>query len=580
MVFNPADHVNVPKISFAQWNKRKPVFQWLTPKIDGKKFIKLSQDESQQLSREPITHTISCGDGVVELVLSIDIFSNQPKPKQALLFFSFRDKDGRILDPVVDYPFSKALNKSYVYLNTDPRQFDQVLLILPETCRSVDIGLQTWDSGDAKIQLSNKVGITTYKEGVSVVIPTYKGVNTIRKCIESLLNQDFPKDSYELLIAINGESDGTNILLEKIKRKHPLANIRILQIQEAGVANARNLAVSESSYNYTTFIDDDDYVSQSYLTSLYSLADYYSVVLTGVTDVSPEGKTLPTVITQQLGKVLLKEDIQYSDVSSSLTMNACKLAPAHMVKAVSYLCELRSGEDVVYWSELISRFQPRVKVVEELENAVYYRVLRENSVSRQKESFDFNVRQRLMVISELIRLLKNAPVKIIADFVQSKINAQAGFVKRYLSKYPQEFPDFQLLVDELKVNNSVIREINAQFSTALIISYCYAPYIDTSGVVMGKRVRNMEQTVDVIYNSMDKVRSKDANLLNISLPFVGKMIELKCAQTFSNWNGIEQFAEQAFVETARLLSRRPIYEKIYSRAMWPASHFAAALIKI
>lgn len=578
LVFNHAAEAAAPQMSLLQWNQRKPTFQWLDNKLVGKELLSSSQAEALSLDRKGMDFAIPV-HGISQVLLSIDVSSESPAPKQVLVSFTFEDKEKKALDSGIDYPFSQSLNRYYAYLNTETSKIDQILLALPHDCETVNINVQTWDNKKAAVKLNAPIGIEKLSAGVSVVIPTYQGVQTIGKCIKSLLHQTLSPTLYELLVVINGPQDGTQKLLEKIKRKNPEVNIRVFILEEAGVGKARNLAIQEAQYNYITFIDDDDFVSEDYLASLYAQANYHSLVLTGVDDVTTHGETIPTAITQQLEKAEDKAVIQYNDVSSSLTMNACKLAPAHMVKATAYLPELRSGEDVVYWSDLISRFQPNIALVHDLSKAVYKRVLSDNSVSRQKESFDFNVKQRLDVILYLIALLEKASVSYTANFIQSKINAQAGFIKRYLDKHPQEYPAFQQLIEQNKVDNVFIRDINAKFSKALIISYCYAPYIDTSGVVMSKRVREMNQPVDIIYNSMNKVRSQDKNLLKISAPFVGQMIELKASQTFSNWKGIQQFAEQAFIEMGKILSRRPLYEKIYSRAMWPASHFAAALIK-
>ncbi|MCW9715286.1 glycosyltransferase [Avibacterium sp. 21-594] len=564
--------------TITQWNQRRPVIQWIESDIKGTEFIDINHNTSQPLDKKGVSISIPA-NGASQLLLSIDVNCENLTPKQALVSFVFEDKDKNILESGIDYPFSQSLNKHYIYLNTELSSINRILLALPPNCEKITLNIQSWVDAGSPVYLNNTLGIERLMSGISVIVPTYQGMKTIEKCIESLLLQTLPLYLYEVIVVINGPRDKTDELLDKIRSRNSLANIKVLILEEAGVGKARNLAIQEAKYNYITFIDDDDFVSPEYLSSLYAQANYHSLVLTGVNDVTNSGEIRHTTITKQLEKAATKHTIQYNDVSSSLTMNACKLAPSHMVKSISYLTQLKSGEDVVYWSDLISKFQPTIYLVNDLNTAVYYRLLRENSVSRQRESFSFNVEQRLEVILHLIALLEKATTPYITNFIQSKINAQAGFIKRYLDKYPEEYINFQKLVENNEINNIFIREINAKFSKMLVISYCYAPYMDTSGIVMSKRVREMNKPVDIIYNSMDKVRSKDNDLLKISAPFIGQMIELKASQTFSNWKGIQQFSEQTFIEVGKLLAHRPLYETIYSRAMWPASHFAAALIK-
>lgn len=165
-------------------------------------------------------------------------------------------------------------------------------------------------------------------------------------------------------------------------------------------------------------------------------------------------------------------------------------------------------------------------------------------------------------------------------FIQSKINAQAGFIKRYLKKHPNEYGIFLKDIAKLDLHNIFINEVNSLFTDTLVISYCYAPYIDTSGVVMSKRIRAMGKPVDLITNSMNRVRETDRELLKISEYHLGIHHELNAPQSFANWNAISQFADSALDSTHNMLKNRKMYKNLYSRAMWPASHIAAALVKI
>lgn len=43
---------------------------------------------------------------------------------------------------------------------------------------------------------------------VSVVVPTYQRRELLRKCLSSLLNQDFPGDRYEIIVVEDGSDEG------------------------------------------------------------------------------------------------------------------------------------------------------------------------------------------------------------------------------------------------------------------------------------------------------------------------------------------------------------------------------------
>lgn len=53
---------------------------------------------------------------------------------------------------------------------------------------------------------------------VSVIVPVYNAEGMVGDCIESLLNQDYPKDRYEIIIVDNDSTDGT----AEVIRRYPV----------------------------------------------------------------------------------------------------------------------------------------------------------------------------------------------------------------------------------------------------------------------------------------------------------------------------------------------------------------------
>lgn len=111
---------------------------------------------------------------------------------------------------------------------------------------------------------------------------------------------------------------------------------------------------------------------------------------------------------------------------------------------------------------------------------------------------------------------------------------------------------------------------HVQNSKRLVISYCFPPYVDTAGNVMAKRIRSMEEKVDVIYNKMDRVREVDLDLNLLVDDRIGRRYEISSYSSFSNWKAISQFMKMGLNEVQNIE-----YESIYSRVMWPASNFLA-----
>ena len=128
-------------------------------------------------------------------------------------------------------------------------------------------------------------------------------------------------------------------------------------------------------------------------------------------------------------------------------------------------------------------------------------------------TFDFSVKQRLDVMECLNELLKQIVDVKKQAFIKQKINAQAYYLLIDLLK--ENLDEKEIIMREVKSRSLAYMPffvINKGLANKLVISFCFPPYVDTSGNVMAKRIRNMNDVVEVIYNKMDKVREVDPDL--------------------------------------------------------------------
>ncbi|MCM1251253.1 MAG: glycosyltransferase [Clostridium sp.] len=91
------------------------------------------------------------------------------------------------------------------------------------------------------------------KTKVSVVIPTYNRANTIKRAIDSVLNQTY-KD-FELIIVDDGSTDDTAQIVNEYKD----SRLRYLVTEKRRGANhARNIGIQNAVGEYIAFQDSDD----------------------------------------------------------------------------------------------------------------------------------------------------------------------------------------------------------------------------------------------------------------------------------------------------------------------------------
>lgn len=87
---------------------------------------------------------------------------------------------------------------------------------------------------------------------ISIVIPVYNGARTIKKTIESVLNQTFR--NIELIVINDGSTDKTLQAVQEIEDDR----IQIYTYLNAGVSHARNQGINHAQGEYISFIDADD----------------------------------------------------------------------------------------------------------------------------------------------------------------------------------------------------------------------------------------------------------------------------------------------------------------------------------
>ena len=99
---------------------------------------------------------------------------------------------------------------------------------------------------------------------VSVIVPVYKAEKYIGACIESVIKQNFHK--WELILVDDGSPDKSGEICEKYVKKD--ARIKVLHQSNSGVAHARNEGLKVAKGKYISFVDADDYVLSTYLSSM------------------------------------------------------------------------------------------------------------------------------------------------------------------------------------------------------------------------------------------------------------------------------------------------------------------------
>jgi GT2 family glycosyltransferase len=91
---------------------------------------------------------------------------------------------------------------------------------------------------------------------ISVVVCTYNGRRTIRDCLEGLARLEYP--NFEVIVIDDGSTDGTADLVQEY-------DVRLIQTENRGLSNARNLGMDLARGEIIAYTDDDAYPDPHWL---------------------------------------------------------------------------------------------------------------------------------------------------------------------------------------------------------------------------------------------------------------------------------------------------------------------------
>ena len=97
---------------------------------------------------------------------------------------------------------------------------------------------------------------------VSVIVPVYNAETMIGECIEALLNQDYPKDRYEVIVVDNDSTDRTAEVIKRYPVKY------VLEDKTHTSYAARNTGARHAKGETLAFCDADQIAVRAWLSAL------------------------------------------------------------------------------------------------------------------------------------------------------------------------------------------------------------------------------------------------------------------------------------------------------------------------
>ena len=102
---------------------------------------------------------------------------------------------------------------------------------------------------------------------VSIIVPVYNAAQTLRRCVDSVLKQEYP--DFELLLVDDGSRDGSDAICDEYASQDE--RVRVIHKKNGGACEARNVGLAEATGEYILIIDGDDWLENDYVEYLMNL---------------------------------------------------------------------------------------------------------------------------------------------------------------------------------------------------------------------------------------------------------------------------------------------------------------------
>jgi glycosyltransferase involved in cell wall biosynthesis len=95
---------------------------------------------------------------------------------------------------------------------------------------------------------------TRRRMDISVVVPTHNRCKIVARTLQTLFAQSVPASVFEIVVVVDGSTDGT---ADALRRLRPACRLRVIEQENRGPSAARNVGYKAAEAEVVLFLDDD-----------------------------------------------------------------------------------------------------------------------------------------------------------------------------------------------------------------------------------------------------------------------------------------------------------------------------------
>lgn len=286
---------------------------------------------------------------------------------------------------------------------------------------------------------------------VTVIVPVYNVEKYLRKCLDSLIEQDYDKNRMEVYIIDDCSTDGSAEIMKEYEDKYSFITAKYLS-ENSGVSHARNLGIKNGKGKYIMFCDADDYYEKNSI----------SVLMSTVKEENADFVTANYFITKNNRDIKVdtssyfsKDKITKKEIVSYMTLTSC----SKIFKKSLFI------DNNIFYPETIKRCEeltviPVIAYMAEkpvaIDNVLYHYFQRKNSASNKNkgnielkdiEYFDITFENFSKRIDQ-IQYKEELEFRAVEHFIYSKTlvmiksHIDDEKILQHVSKFKSKYPNF------------------------------------------------------------------------------------------------------------------------------------------
>lgn len=203
---------------------------------------------------------------------------------------------------------------------------------------------------------------------VSIIVPIHNSELSLQRCLESIINQTL--NDIEILLINNASTDKSEEICLNYASKDK--RIKYVNLDIAGVSNARNVGKNMAKGEYIAFVDSDDYIAPNMYELLYNKAmiECADVVMCGFNK-EINGNIIPSGEKNLIGFAENKqyERFWYGDIVMGSSCRA--IYDRELAQSIDFDIQIRYTEDLIFSVEILDK----ANKITAIEDSLYYYVI-------------------------------------------------------------------------------------------------------------------------------------------------------------------------------------------------------------